>query len=366
MEEKIFDLTTDLGEFLNKVEQELPTAQVIHDEIGVSWEIIAVKVFSCSRNEVKKYADFLPKEFYTERQKKAAQAVLDIWDKVIRECREYIRFQDSRASGVENRWKQERPKYERALKFAAQFLRPSESELEFIRLQTGKKDYVPEYDGEYDILDVAYDQIAHNNKEILLKKLEPVLNNLPIEQSRKLGAYYGGYAALAYIPLMSCISIMSESAKRKLKRQIDSMTANAQEQLQRATYYAKDLVDCYGIRQGNNVKLRGGWQTVWYKFEEKTKNALYLHALRMAVLVLVFKVWEWKDYELEMLMEYTFFLNDTQQREVMSSAKELLAAGESQSTQTMEEIRPFIVKTMKEEEVIERYFKLDIANKVYD
>lgn len=366
MEENVFDLTTDLGELLFKVERELPTAQVIHDEIGVSWEIIAAEIFCCSRNEVKKYNDFLPKEFYTKRQEEAAQAVLNIWDKVIRECRKYIRFQDGRASGVEDKWKQERPKYERALKFAARYMRPSESELEYIRLQTGNKNYIPEYNGAYDILDVAYDEIAVSNKRKLLEKMETVLKRLPIEQSQKLMTFYGGYAAIAYTPLVACVSIIPESAKWKLKRQTDSMTANTQEQLQRATYHAKDLIECYGIRQGNNVKLRGGWQTVWYKFEEKTRDAWYLYALRMAALVLVFKVWEWKNYELEMLMEYTFFLNDAQQQEVMSSAKELLAAGEIQSAQTMEEIRCFIFKAMKEEEIIERYFKLDIAGKVYN
>lgn len=366
MEAKAVDPNINLEEFIFQIEKDLPTGSTVHDEIGVSWEIIAEKVYICSRNDVKKYAKLLPRAYYTAKQEEATKMTMDIWDKVILAYQATLPHQEQRRTDVEKRWKQERPRYEKALNFAARFRCLSDDELEYIREQTKEADYTPAYDEEYDVLDVAYDEIAASNKSKMLEKMEAVLEKLPIEQSRKLEKYFIGYAALAYIPLVACISVMTESAKRELKRQIDSVTANTQEQLQRATYHAKELVDCYGIRQGNNVKLRGGWQTVWYNFEEKTKGAWYLYALRMAALVLVFKVWEWKDYELEMLMEYTFFLNDAQQREVMSSAKELLAAGEIQSAHTIQEIRPFIIEATKEQEIIERYFELDIADEVYD
>lgn len=366
MEEKIIAPITDLEEFVFQIERELPTGRVIHDEIGVSWEIIAAGVYFCSRNEVKKYADFLPKVFYTANQEEAAQEVLSVWEKAFAEYRESIVNQDGRVSEAEKKWKQERPKYERALKFSAQFTRLSEAELCYIRGRTGEADYTPGYDGEYDILDVAYDETAHSNRKILLGRMEPVLKKLPIEQTRKLASFYGGYAALAYIPLVAHISIMTEDARQELKGRIDSMTANVRDQLQRAACHAKELADCHGIRQGDSIKLRGGWQTVWHTFEEKTNGAWYLHVLRIAALVLTFPVWEMADSELEALMEYAFFLDNAQQREILNRAKELLAAGEMQSPHKLEEIQPFVSGTAGEQEVLEQYFDLEIASAIYD
>lgn len=355
-----------LEEFDLQMSLELPTGQVIHDEIGVSWEVIAAEVYFCSRNDVKKYAGFLPKVFYTANQMEAATAVLAVWDKVISAYQESLFHQEQRRADVGKRWKRERPRYARALNYAARFDHLSEDELGYIREQTGEADYTPVYDGEYNKLDMAYDEIAHNNKQILLGRIKPVLEKLPIEQSRKLAAFYGGYTALAYAPFVACVSILSEDAKQRLKEEIDSMTANTKEQFQRAIYHSKALVDCAGICQNDSEGLRGGQKTVWNSFEEKTKGALYRHALRMAALVLVFRVWEWSKYELEMFMEYALFLDGIKQTEILERTKGLLFAGEVQPSHTLEEIRPFISEMMGEQELLEHYFGLEIANDVYD
>ena len=86
----------------------------------------------------------------------------------------------------------------------------------------------------------------------------------------------------------------------------------------------------------------------------------------MAALVLVFHVWEWSKYDLEMLMEYAFCLSDSKRQEILKEAKELLFSGEIKQGHTLEEINPFIEEIMGEEEAFEHYFKLEIANQVYD
>ena len=59
-------------------------------------------------------------------------------------------------------------------------------------------------------------------------------------------------------------------------------------------------------------------------------------------------------------------LSDSRRQEILNEAKELLFRREIQPPHTLEKIKPFIVKTMGEEEALERYFKLEIANQVYD
>lgn len=70
-------------EFVLRMKQALPTGQVIHDEIGISWEVIAREVYYCSRNDVNKYAKYLPSVYYTVKQGEAVKAVMDIWDKAV-------------------------------------------------------------------------------------------------------------------------------------------------------------------------------------------------------------------------------------------------------------------------------------------
>lgn len=359
-------MTENMEDTVFRLGQKLPTGQVIHDEIGVSWEIIAAEVYFCSRNEAKKYANFLPRVFYTAKQTEAVKATMDIWDKAIIAYAEAMHCQEQRKLDVERKWNQERPKYETALNFSLRFGRLTDDELEYVREQTKENDYTPAYDGEYDILDVEYDEIASNNKQKLLEQMKPVVERLPVEAAKKLTAFYDGYTAFAYIPLMACISIMTESAKQQLKEAIDSIKADTKEQFQRAIYHSKALVDCAGICQNDSKKLRGGQKTVWNSFEEKTNGALYLHSLRMAALVLVFHVWEWSKDDLEMFMEYAFCLSDSKRQEILKEARKLLFKGKIQSPHTLEEIKPFIVESMSEEEALEHYFKLEIANQVYD
>lgn len=346
---------------------ELPTGKVIHDEIGVSWEIIASQVYFCSRNEVKKFADFLPRVFYTAKQNEAAQAVLETWDKAIKEYDCVVRVQSGRTSGVKEKWEKARPKYGNTLKLVAQSLRLSDDELDYIRMQPGKAEYCPGYDGEYDVLDIAYDEIANKNKAILLKEMEPKLKELSIEQAKELTALYNGYACLFSTPFVVYTSVMSADARQDLKRQIDGLTVNTQEQLRYAVFNATALVDCQKMLQKDRMKLRGGWDTVWASFEEHTKRARYLHVLRMAAMLLRFPIWELEGSELEMLMEFSFCLNDSRQAEILSMAKKKLVDGNIDSSHTLEEIQPFICKAMREEqEILEHYFELDSANSVYD
>lgn len=363
---RIADQDVELDDLIFQLQRKLPTGQVIHDEIGVSWEVIAENVYFCSRNEIGKYAKHLPRTYYTANQEEAAKATIAVWDKVIRAYQETLPHQEQRRIDVERKWKQERPKYETALHFAARFNRYTDDQLAYIREQTKEADYTPAYDGEYDVLDVAYDKIALDNKQLLLARMRLQFEELSFEQAKKLAVFYEGYTTFAHTPLVACISIMTESAKQQLKETIDSITANTKEQFQRAIYHSKALLDCARIYQDDNVKLRGGQEAAWNSFEEKTKGVLYLRALRMAALVLVFHVWEWSKDDLEILMEYTFCLSDSKRQEILTEAKELLFKGEIQPQHTLEDIKPFMVETLREEEALEHYFKLEIANQVYD
>ena len=271
---EVMSMTEDMEATVFRLERELPTGQVIHDEIGVSWEIIAAEVYFCSRNEVKKYANLLPREFYTAKQEKAIKMTLNIWDKAILAYQKTLPHQEQRRIDIEKKWKRERPKYETALNFSLRFGRLTDDELAYIREQTKENDYTPAYDGEYDILDVEYDEIAFNNKLKLLEQMKPVVGRLPVEASKILTAFYDGYTAFAYIPLMACISIMTESAKQQLKEAVDSIKADTKEQFQRAIYHSKALVDCAGICQNDSEKLRGGQKTVWNSFEKKNKKCI--------------------------------------------------------------------------------------------
>lgn len=353
-------------EFVVRMREKLPTGQVIHDEIGLSWEVIAQNVYYCSRNDVEKYAKLLPREYYTVKQEAAAKTVLDIWDKAIHVYQKTLPHQEQRRADVAKRWSKQRQKYEGALYFDISFRRPTDDELEYIRWQTEDKNYTPVYDGEYNIQDAIYDGIAARNKQALLKQIKPVLEGIRLECTKRLSAFYDGYTAFSYIPLVACISIMTESAKQQLKETIDDINADTKEQLQRAIYHSKALVACAEICQGDNAKLRGGQKTTWNSFEEKTKGALYLHVLRMAALVLVFHIWEWSGTELEILMEHAFCLSRKKQREIQAKAKELLDAGGIQPPHTLEEIRPFIEETAGEEKALEEYFKLEVASNVYE
>ncbi len=366
MEEKNIDLNTSLEDFLFQIESNLPTGRVVHNEIGVSWDIIAQNVYYCSRNDIEKYADYLPREFYYVNQEEAAKQILSIWDDVISKYIESIPNQDGRSSEAEKKWRRERPKYERALNFAVRFRHISDAELKYAEAQDKDADDSILYGGEYDILDVAYDKIAHNNKGIVLERLKPVLEKVPIEQFRRLTAFYDGYTAIAHIPLVALASIMSEGAKLQLKKEIDGIMGSIKEHFQCAVYYSKALTACNGIRQGDNAKLRGGQKSVWEEFTRKTEGALYLHALRMAVLVLKFSVCDMKDYELEMFMEYALFLGGNQQKDILQRAKQLISSEKIDTSQIMKSIEPFISETMREEEQIERYLDLEIANSVYD
>ena len=356
----------DIEEAVIWLSRQKPTGKVIHDEIGVSWEVIAREVYICSRNDVQKYADFLPIAFYTADEGKAVKEALDSWDNVIEKYAESIPEQEGRACEVKEKWDKERPKYERALSFAAKYGVLTRGEVAYIQARTGNTRNLPLDDWEYDPLDVAYDEMAYANKKILLERMKPVLEKLPIEQSQKLAAFYDGYTTLAYIPLVAFIRIMPENAKQKLKGQIDGMTASAKEQLPRVSHHAKALGAFYGIRQGNNEKLRGGRKTVWRNMEERFSSSWYLHALRMAALVLLYPVWALTDADLEMLMEYAVFLNDTQQQEIMKNAREQLTAGQIQTPHTLAEVETFMPGTKGEQEILERLFGLEIASEVYD
>lgn len=366
MEEMKIDPNTNLEEFVFQIERELPTGTVIHKKIGVSWEVIANKVYYCSRNDVKNYADFLPRVFYTASQEEAAKAVLDIWDGAISAYQKTLSHQEQHRAEVEKKWKSERPKYERALNLAARFCRISTDELAYIRAETGNESYIPVYDVEYDPLDIDYDKITRENKQKLIERMKPVLEKIPIKQSQRLAAFYNGYAALADTPLVACVSIMTEDARQILKKEIDGMTGTAKEQLPRAVNHANVLPDWYGIRQGEKAQLGGGWKTVWRDFETKAKNAWYPYALRVAALVLVFPAWEMTELELELFMEYALVLDDTQRHMILGKAKELLSPGNIQPHHTLEEIKPFISKITGEQETLEHYFELEIASEVYD
>lgn len=341
----------------------LPTAKMIHDKIGLSWEVIARTVFFCSRNTVEEYSYCLPKQFYTAKPEEAVQKVLDIWENAIQDYIKSIQHQEKRASKVRERWNEERPKYERALQLEI-LLRPDDEEIKYMDSNLGIS-----FDAEtepYDPALIAYDTIAIENKEKLLERMKPILEKLPVEQIAKLANYYDGYTNLVSLPFWSCVGIMSEPGRKKFKEKVDGMSGSVQEHMYRALSQVKALMDCQGIRESNTAQLRGGWKSVWGKFERKTMRSVYIHALRMAFLVLLLYVWDMEHYELEMFIEYTIFLDEKQKEEILDTAKGLLIAGEIQPPHTMDTIRPFLNETMGEEEILERYFGLPVAGNALD
>ena len=103
LHKEVMSMTENMEDTVFRLGQELPTGQVIHDEIGVSWEIIAAEVYFCSGNEVKKYANLLPREFYTAKQEKAVKMTLDIWDKAILAYQETLPHQEQRRIDVKKK-----------------------------------------------------------------------------------------------------------------------------------------------------------------------------------------------------------------------------------------------------------------------
>jgi len=352
-----------IDKYVEIQQRSLPTAETIHREIGLSWEVIAKTVFFCSRNTVEKYSYCLPKQFYTAKPEEAVQKVLAIWENAIQDYIKSIPHQEKRASEVRERWNEERPKYERALQFEI-LLRPNDEEIKYMDSSLGIS-----FDAEtepYDPALIAYDTIAIENKEKLLERMKPILEKLLVEQIAKLANYYDGYTNLVSLPFWSCVGIMAEPGRKKLKEKMDGMSGGVQEHMYRALSQVKTLMDCQGIRESNTAQLRGGLKSVWGKFERKTMCSVYIHALRMAFLVLLLHVWDMEDYELEMFIEYAIFLNEKQQEEILDTTKELLMAGEIQLPYTIDVIRPFLNETMGEEEILERYFGLPIAGNALD
>lgn len=355
--------------WLRQAEADLPTAEKIHAEIGLSWEVIA-SVYACSKNDVNQFAHLVPQQFYLSPPEEAPDIVLSIWDKAINTyCMERMAQQPGRSEQVQTNWRKLRPKYERALKIVSCIL-PDYSVTQYVRERN--PNYVPGYEIEYDPDDIAYDIIAEENRQKLLKKMRPLFDALTSKQQRSLTAYYEGYAALFSLEFVVCLSIFRVETKQSLKRKLDAMAVEhtASSQLRMMLNRASVLKSCKALldtaEKDINIPVREREKSLWDRFVYWCEHSIYEDTLNMAIMLERFPLWEKKPWELELCMTYAFCLTLDQKKKVMEDTKALLTVENILPGCNVKDIAIFIEGRRRSQEILEQYFELPMATEVYE
>ena len=182
------------------------------------------------------------------------------------------------------------------------------------------------------------------DRDMTLANMKSKFCSLTPKEAYKISKNFEGYASFKCFPLIHALAITTDGAKSTLYDEIIRIerTDTLGNELRSMQHRNNLLSQCMDIRDNTyagNSKIKSTEET-WKVFKKKVSKCLEYDLAIVAGLLIFFDIHKFKAIELDIMIAYSFYMNQKQREDFMYLVRKMLVEANIKAPYTMEYLLP--------------------------